>query len=69
MPRKFSFVRFTTKILRWRQGSNLCGQSPMDFKSIALTTRPRQPLKTQLAKFDTILATNVHAISTFIDKP
>ena len=26
---------------RSRQGSNLCGQSPIDFKSIALTTRPR----------------------------
>ena len=33
----------TTK-LRIRQDSNLCGQSPMDFKSIALTTRPRMQL-------------------------
>ena len=32
-----------SKTVRCRQGSNLCGQSPMDFKSIALTTRPRQP--------------------------
>ena len=30
-----------TKSLRSRQDSNLCGQSPMDFESIALTTRPR----------------------------
>ena len=34
---------FATKCTRCRQGSNLCGHSPMDFKSIALTTRPRQP--------------------------
>ena len=30
-----------TKFIRSRQDSNLCGQSPMDFESIALTTRPR----------------------------
>ena len=28
---------------RQRQESNLCGQSPMDFKSISLTTRTRCP--------------------------
>ena len=41
-------VRFLTffgekkKISRCGQGSNLCGQSPMDFKSISLTTRTPQ---------------------------
>ena len=29
------------KEIRNRQGSNLRGQSPLDFKSNALTTRPR----------------------------
>ena len=29
------------KRLRSRQDSNLRGETPMDFKSIALTTRPR----------------------------
>ena len=30
-----------TKLFRRRQGSNLRGQCPLDFKSNALTTRPR----------------------------
>ena len=30
-----------SKILRSRQGSNLRGETPLDFKSNALTTRPR----------------------------
>ena len=46
-----SLEHFWYKSLRWRQGSNLCGQSPMDFKSIALTTRPRQPLTSYWDKF------------------
>ena len=29
------------KVIRSRQDSNLRGQSPIDFESIALTTRPR----------------------------
>ena len=32
-----------TFIYRSRQDSNLRGETPMDFKSIALTTRPRLP--------------------------
>ena len=32
------------KKFRNRQGSNLRGHSPLDFKSNALTTRPRLPL-------------------------
>ena len=32
------------KKTRCRQDSNLRGETPMDFKSIALTTRPPQPL-------------------------
>ena len=38
------------KMLRCRQGSNLCGNIPMDFKSIALTTRPRQLLVLNLER-------------------
>ena len=30
---------------RRRQDSNLCGETPMDFESIALTTRPRRQLQ------------------------
>ena len=30
-----------TKVIRSRQGSNLRGETPLDFKSNALTTRPR----------------------------
>ena len=33
----------TPKDLRSWQGSNLRGQSPLDFKSNALTTRPQLP--------------------------
>ena len=33
--------KFCQKIFRSRQGSNLRGETPLDFKSNALTTRPR----------------------------
>ena len=34
--------------LRCEQGSNLCGNIPLDFESNALTTRPSQLLRFQL---------------------
>ena len=39
----FQFTLKNNKNVRSRQDSNLCGETPMDFKSIALTTRPRLP--------------------------
>ena len=39
------------KIMRCGQDSNLCGQSPMDFKSISLTTRTPQLIYTTVALF------------------
>ena len=41
----FRKVNTTLKLIRCRQDSNLCGHSPMDFESIALTTRPRQHIE------------------------
>ena len=35
------FKEMFEKIIRSRQGSNLRGETPLDFKSNALTTRPR----------------------------
>ena len=35
------FFLLLKKFLRSRQGSNLRGETPLDFKSNALTTRPR----------------------------
>ena len=34
---------YSTSTYRSRQDANLRGENPMDFKSIALTTRPRLP--------------------------
>ena len=40
-PRGPKLQTFICNLSRQRQGSNLRGQSPMDFKSISLTTRTR----------------------------
>ena len=34
-------IHFIKNAIRSRQGSNLRGETPLDFKSNALTTRPR----------------------------
>ena len=39
-----SFFHLSIKKIRCRQDLNLRGQSPMDFKSISLTTRTQQPI-------------------------
>ena len=39
-----------TPVLRSRQDSNLRGETPVDFQSIALTTRPRLPWQFKLVK-------------------
>ena len=52
------------KTVRCRQGSNLCGQSPMDFKSIALTTRPRQPHHGRRRSIDAISVVTKLCLST-----
>ena len=43
---------YATKKRRHVQGSNLCGINPMDFKSIALTTRPTCLVLTCTLTFD-----------------
>ena len=45
--------KLNEKLYRSRQDSNLRGQSPIDFESIALTTRPRLLLEVR-SKFNHI---------------
>ena len=41
----------TMRAYRCWQGLNLRGETPMDFKSIALTTRPQQPERDSFLHF------------------
>ena len=47
MPIHISVFMLLCKSMRSRQDSNLRGETPMDFQSIALTTRPRLPWRMQ----------------------
>jgi hypothetical protein len=48
LPTELCRVFKAINFKRCRQDSNLCGQSPIDFKSISLTTRTRHQIKVPL---------------------
>ncbi len=59
-----SKIKIITKVFRRGQDSNLCGETPIDFESIALTTRPPRLCSLEIkikrnAEFRSIVSQNI----------